>query len=559
MENKQSLSPNLLRLSTDKSQLLLLITAVQEEVNEASLTEIFHQSDYTTLKLNTDGIKQAVQSFDRLESEKERSTELESIAIADRLDAQLSITFDPLKMQAKARIVCAYAGSSVTLEQLKQEMDELEINTGISEKTLHLLVNKSAQSKPGTVYQATIAKGKQPVNGTDAKFDRLVETPRERLLRPKKISEDRVDMRNLGELITVKPGSELMRKIPYTEGSSGITVTGEAVKYTPGKNFSLEVGENTEISSTDPNLLIASIAGIPKVLSNGMMVDDVLTIDNVDVGNGHVDYEGSVIINGDICDGMKVNASGDITVAGFVESADITCGGDLIVSKGILGHQIEAGSDKFSCNINCKGTVAANLSQYSKIHAGQELNIKNQLLHCNVICEGEINVKDDSGMKGTILGGLLCTSKGVNTVTLGASAGTRTTLDLIGEYPNLMEVKKQTKTEITLAQENLQSIADAQRKIAIFPDSQKKQEISDKLLLSQDQAEKHMLELNAQLEDNLTALQEYFDQAKVIASKELHNDVSVLIGRDVFRSARSYGPTKIQIKEYKLSAEPFLP
>ncbi|WP_028865520.1 DUF342 domain-containing protein [Psychromonas aquimarina] len=559
MENKQSLSTNLLRLSTDKSQLLLLITAVQEEINEASLTEIFHQSDYTSLKLNTDGIKQAVQSFQRLESEKERSAELESIAIADRLDAQLSITFDPLKMQAKARIVCAYAGSAVTLEQLKQEMDELEINTGISEKTLHLLVNKSAQAKPGTVYQATIAKGKQPVNGTDATFERLVETPRERLLRPKKISEDRVDMRNLGELITVKPGSELMRKHPHTEGCSGITVTGEIVKHTPGKDFSLEVGENTEISSTDPNLLTASIAGIPKVLSNGMMVDDVLTIDNVDVGNGHVDYEGSVIVTGDICDGMKVNASGDITVAGFIESADITCGGDLIVSKGILGHQIEPGSDKFSCNINCKGTVAANLSQYSKIHAGQELNIKNQLLHCHVICAGEINVKDDSGMKGTILGGLLCTSKGVNTVTLGASAGTRTTIDLIGEYPKLMENKKQIKAAIAAAEEKLQSVADTQRKIAIFPDSQKKQEISDNLLLTKDHAEKRILELNAQLEDYLTALQAYFDQAKVIAAKELHNDVSVLIGRDVFRSARSYGPTKIQVQEYKLSAEPFLP
>ena len=151
------------------------------------------------------------------------------------------------------------------------------------------------------------------------------------------------------------------------------------------------------------------------------------------------------------------------------------------------------------------------------------------------------------------------TSKGVNTVILGASAGTRTTIDLIGCYPKLMENKKQIKASIIEEQEKLQSVLDAQHKIAILPETKKKQKISDNLILTKDIVEQHILELNAQLEDCLVALQEYFDAAKVIVSKELHSDISVSIGRDTFRSARSYGPTKIQVKEYKLTAEPFLP
>ncbi len=558
MENKQPLSTNMLRLSTDKQQLLLLITPVQDEVTVDSLTKIFQQSDYTNLKLNLNGIKEAVQNFHRLERESKRGAELESIAIADRLDAQLSIEFDPLKMIAKAQIISAYDGLAVTAEQLKNEMDELKISHGINAKAIALLIDKSQQAKPGTIYQVTVAKGTQAINGSDATFKRLVETPRERLLKPQKTEDGRVDMRNLGQLITVKPGSELMRKIPYNEGSSGISVTAETVKHKPGKDFALEVGENTELCATDPNLLLATISGIPKVLNNGMMVDDVLMVENVNVGYGNVNYKGSIIVEGDICDGMEVTATGDVTVSGFIESAQIECGGDLIVGKGILGRQVEFGSHNFSCEVNCKGSVIANFSQYSKIHAGLDVNIHKQLLHCHVICEGEINVKDEAGSKGTILGGMLCSNHGINTVTLGASAGSKTIIDLVGLYPKLMETKKLIKTTIMQEQEKLQHLIDAQRKIDALPASEKKQVLDARLMLTKEEVKKQLTALKTEQENNLADLQLYFENAKVITQKELHSDVSISIGRDTFRSARTYGPTKVSVKDYKLLAEPYL-
>lgn len=558
MKNNQPLSTNLLSLSADKQQLLLLITPVQDDVSVASLTHIFQQSDYTQLKFNIAGVNQAIQSFQRLEYESKRSAELESVAIADRLDAQLTITLDPLKMVAKAQIISAYGGLPITAEQLSNEIDKLGITQGINLQALTLLVDKSQQAKPGSIYQTTIAKGKQPVNGTNASFKRLVETPRERLFKPQEIEAGRVDMRNLGELITVKPGDPLMRKIPYSEGCDGVDVTGNIVKHISGKDLSLEAGTHTEICPTDSNLLIASISGIPKVMNNGMMVDDVLIIKNVDISYGNVNYEGSVIIEGDICDGMKISATGDITVSGFIESAQVNCGGDLIVGKGILGHQVELGAGNFSCEINCKGAVIANFSQYSKIHAGLDINIQKQLLHCYIFAGGNINVKDESGSKGIILGGFLSTNKGVNTVTLGASAGSRTTIDLIGLYPELMEAKKQINSAIVQEQEKLQSLIVAQRKIDNLPDSEKKQTLDLRLMITKEAVKKQLDLLQTELENNTAELELYFENAKVITQKELYSDVSISIGRDSFRSARTYGPTKISVKNYTLLAEPFL-
>lgn len=557
MENKQPLTTNLLRLSADKKELLLLITPVEDEVTVQSLTQLFQSSNYTDLKLNLTGLHEAVQSFTRLETEKDRGAELESIAIADRLHAELTVNFDPLKMTAKALIKSAYGGLPVTKEQLQLQISELGIIEGIIEKNINLLVEKSSNSKPGMSFQATIAKGKHPIHGTDSTFNRLVETPKERLLKPQKNKDGSVDMRNLGQLITVKPGTKLMQKIPYTEGRDGITVTGEIIPHTSGKDFNFEVGDNTEISAQDENILVATLSGIPKILNNGMKVDDVLVINNVDVSYGHVKYEGSVIIQGDVCDGMKVKATGDVTISGFIESAELECGGDLIVGKGVIGHKIEEGTHSYSCEVTAAGSVTAHFSQYSRITAGDEVNIKKQLLHCNVTCQGDINVCDDVGSKGTILGGILSTHGSIHAVSLGAMAGSKTQIDLTGDYPKLMDNKKQINNTIQSEQEKLQKLIDAQRKVDLLPNSEKKQTLDARLMLTKEEVKTHLTELKTNLDDNMGELQYYFEKAQVVIQKEMFNDVYINIGKDAFRSARNYGPTKVSIKESKITAEPY--
>ncbi|PKF63811.1 hypothetical protein CW745_02940 [Psychromonas sp. psych-6C06] len=558
MENKQPLTSNLLRLSADKSELLLLVTAVQDEVTVQSLTTLFQHSDYTNLKLNVAGLHEAVQSFTRLETQTERHAELESVAIAERLDAELSITFDSLKMVAKALIKTAYGGHPITLQQFQETLQENEIVFGIIDKNIQLLLEKSQQAKPGSSFQATVAKGTKPVHGIDATFKRLVETPKERLLKPQKNKDGTVDMRNLGQLITVKPGTKLLQKIPYQAGVDGINIMGETIEHKQGKDFILEAGENSEISPDDENLLVATLSGIPKVIShNAMKVDDVLVINNVDVGYGHVSYEGSIIIEGDVCEGMKVNATGDITISGFVESAKIECKGDLIVGKGVIGHKVEEGSNDYSCMVKVDGSVTAHFSQYSKIEAGEAVNIKKQLLHCDVTCQGDINVLDEAGSKGTILGGTLCTKGTINTVTLGASAGAKTQIDLVGNYPNLIQDKKQINRTIQDEQQKLENLIEAQRKVDVLPNSEKKQSLDARLMLTKEEVKHHLADLKNELAQNQGDLQHYFETAIVVTQKEMFNDVFVKIGPEKFRSTRNYGPTKISVKEYKLVAEPY--
>lgn len=554
MGNNDILSNKLL-LSADKMQLSLLLTPDEHVLDAARLIDYLQTSEYADLKLNMDGVNQAIQMLRQLRSG--HHCELESIVIAERLDAQLSITIDAEMMLAKAQVVAAYGGLSIGGEQLHDSIAELNISHGINQKAFTSLIEKSQNAKPGSAFQVTIAQGTPPVNGTDASFNRLVKTPKERILKPAKTEGGRVDMHNLGELITVQADCELMRKIPYIEGSSGITVTGDTVPYIAGKDFALIAGEHTKICDNDENLLIATLPGIPKTLDNGMQVDDVLLINNVNVGYGNVDYKGGIIIEGDICDGMKVSSSGDITVSGFIESANVECGGDLIVGKGILGRKSGLINGQFSCEVKCKGSVIANFSQYSKMTVGMDLQVKTQLLHCHVDCQGGINVVDDFGSKGSIVGGFLRSRKGVNSVTIGATAGSKTIIDLVGLYPKIVEEKEQNNLSIIDAQNQLTNLRVAKRKIELLPNSEKKQSLHMRVVSTEDEVAKQLTSLENAFESNNAELMLYFKNAHVITKKELHSDVIISIGRDTFRSQRNYGPTKVSVIDYKLSVEPY--
>ena len=557
MEKKLISLTKQIYLSDDKQLLMLMPSPLEELITTVELTKILSQSSYAPLKINEAGIQEAVTFLTKLYQKKTIPEDAKPIAIATRLDAQLNITIDPSKLSAKAEIISAHGGKYITLDQITEKIKTLKITHGISTKMLHLLIRKSKNSPPGTLYQGVIAKGDNPVHGTNAIFERLVETPSERILKPQKKENGQVDMRDLGELVTVSTGTAIMRKIPPQEGSPGMTIAGEPIKQLAGEDSTLNIGENTELDPNDENILLATVGGVPHEIENGMRVDDALLINNVDVGSGNVNFKGDVIIAGDICDGMEIKASGNITVAGFIESAHIECAGDLFVGKGILGRKRTTEGAQFSCNINCKGSVTATFSQYTHMNVGKDLHIKNQLLHCLIKCHGHISVQNDSGNKGVILGGLLSAYKGISTVVLGAPAGTKTLIDLTGLYPELIATKSRIEKNIKKEELKIHSIFETQKIISTSPLTKKRKAIDARLSLAQKETESTILTFKSEQEDNLTAIQNYLKESRLVASNKLHSQISISIGNDIFLTQKNYGPTRFSLENENIVAAPY--
>jgi len=81
-----------------------------------------------------------------------------------------------------------------------------------------------------------VAYGRTPVQGADGRFEVLFDHMKKRS--PHLDEQGLTDFRDLGEIVTVKPGEPLMRIMDPTAGEAGLTVTGKEIPVKPGKKVS---------------------------------------------------------------------------------------------------------------------------------------------------------------------------------------------------------------------------------------------------------------------------------------------------------------------------------
>ncbi|MFO6422152.1 DUF342 domain-containing protein [Motilimonas sp. KMU-193] len=543
------ISPELFTLHENDVDLLLEIPEILEPVTETDILDALAGSPFAEFKPSSVGMSDALSRFNA----KEPTENTDPVIIAQRLDAVVAIEIDKEKMTALARVTAPWGGKKLDEETLIEAVKAAGVSYGIRQNNIAALVSTLNKSRPGQLIQAPVAKGKLPVDGKDTRFERLVETLKERVKKPKELQGGKVDMRDLGALISVSKGKPLMRKHPKVEGEDGFKVTGEAISHKEGKELEFNIGKNTDISSKNPSYLVATNTGIPIEIERGMIVDDVLMINNVDVSFGHVDFDGSIMITGDICEGMKVKASGDISVAGLIESAQVEAGGDLHIEKGVIGHQTE---DGYSCQLTAHGEINGVFAQYTKIECHGPLHFNHQLSHCDVTCFDRVEVVDSTGRRGAILGGVIRALKGVSTVNLGAEAYTRTEIHLLGELDAKRKEKRFLQQEIEQEEHKLTELAQANAKVNLLPDSEKKDTLAHRLNLNIQHEHARIDDAKQRIEliDNFIAA--YIKEAQVTCAGHLYGGILVTLDRYTLTTEREYMNSHICLEDEQLIVEP---
>ena len=120
---------------------------------------------------------------------------------------------------------------------------------------------------------------------------------------------------------------------------------------------------------------------------------------------------------------MIIEASGDISINGFVEGAQLKAGGNIMISRGVNGNDkgvIEAG-----------GSVTCAFLENVKVTAGANIE-SGYILNCEASCKGGIKTE---GRRSSICGGSVVAFTGIETGVLGSTAGVRTSVRL-GEKLN---------------------------------------------------------------------------------------------------------------------------
>ncbi|MBR7552914.1 DUF342 domain-containing protein [Allobacillus sp. GCM10007491] len=256
--------------------------------------------------------------------------------------------------------------------------------------------------------------------------------------------QETIDFKEIMVIPKVEIGTKLVTIIPPSETIDGMSVTGKVVKAKPGKPAVLNAGKNTEFRE-EHQAIFATGSGQVSLIRNQIQVLPVYEVKkSVSMETGNIDFNGSIVINGDVPTGFSLKARGDITIHGTVEAASLEAGGSIFVHEGVYAFNegiLDAGMDIRVRNIN-----QANLK------AGRNIIIENSCLHSYIDAQEMLYCQ-----RGHIIGGHISVGKKIEGNDFGNRLETKTEIYL-GQSMNLMNLHNDLELKIEHAQDQLKKL-----------------------------------------------------------------------------------------------------
>ena len=309
-----------------------------------------------------------------------------------------------------------------SVEELRTLLKENGIVFGIREKTLETL----AEGKQN--YEETlIATGTAAKNGRDGCFEYHFNPQPE--TKPIILPDGSVDYNVLGKIELVKSGQLLVTYHPALPAVQGRDVLGNTIEVSGGKELPPLQCKRCAPDETGCKYY-ADTEGHVTVKDGLLTVTPVYVIkDNLDANTGDVDFHGDVLVQGNVYAGVTVKTTGNITVNGHVETANLFAGKDVILRNGMQG----SGNGV----IHAGGNVMARFLEQTQVFAGNEINV-GALLNCEVEAGQSVVI---SGNRGTIIGGTVTAVNQIITASIGnrAAVTTQLVIGLDGEFRHKME------------------------------------------------------------------------------------------------------------------------
>lgn len=524
---------------------ILMDIAQAAPPSEGFILDALKQSPFAQCEVDHDSIK-AYFKGDQTEK---------ILAVAIKRDALFKVDICEDKMQAIGTITVAYGGTAISLDEAKKTLVAAGVTRGFKNAYLENLLKKQHLAQPGEEVSEMLAQGRLPTNGDPATLKLHVCTLKQRLKQPKLREDGSVDMRDFGALASVEKGTLLATQIPATNGADGFNVLGETLPAKPGDTFQLTAGEGTEISSKNPLQLIATLSGCPSEINNGLRVDDVFTIDEVSVKSGHIEFDGSVVVSKSVAPGMKIIAKGDVTILGSVESAEIQTKGNIEVKQAVIGHLDHQHNDEgLTCKLVAGGDIEISHGQYAYLEASN-ITVHKQSNHCDLKAFDTITIGDGDKPNGKLIGGEIIDAQKVIAGEIGTSSGTKMNIFLARSGMTLTGKTDECVKELSAVEEQLNALQQAVEKADHLKDADKKKEIMQKILATQQHYCQQAEQLEKQLSELDHHLHELLDNTQLTVNKALNSDVEIHIFDRVYKTQRQYPPCTAKLIENEVKIE----
>ena len=435
------------------------------------------------------------------------------------------ITVDITDFDMKAFMICkppTKNGADPNFDGLLGFLKTNGVVFGIKEEPLRKFVDFPTYNE--TVL---VAEGTAPVNGSDARIIYNFETDRSKIKLKEK--NGRVDFKESNVIQNVVEGQALAKKIPPGEGQPGRTVTGKLLPAKDGNDVKFEIGKNVHLSD-DGMTALASINGQVMLANNKISVEPILVVPgdvNLKTG-GNVIFLGTVIVKGNVEDGFKVQAAGNIEIMGNVGKSELDAEGDVIVHQGITG--------KGEGFVRAGRGVWSKFIENARIESGDLVVASDGIINSRVSANHRIICQ---GKRATIVGGHLRAAEEIHAKTLGSVAGSETILE-VGFDPNSKQRLYELNTRNEEIEEQLDKILQDMATIKKLKEKSGKKLSKEKLAYL-----KEITEKKSAIEQEKQEKQEEID--------ELQHYLSTLkVKGRISASERVFSGVKLSIKEASL-------
>lgn len=340
------------------------------------------------------------------------------------------ILVDTDKMKAYA-----YVGSEAqapSQEVLREALKKANVIMGIDDVIVEALSQGDIRDE-----LVVIARGKVPTMGKNGFYEEFINDTKDMGIRFTKDGSAELDRSYL--FTKVKEGQKLLVYHNAEKGENGFTVTGTTLEAIAGYELESITGRGFKLLG-DKRTYIAEQDGCAKYDGSELVVSPLLEIEEDASVMDDITFDGSVHILGDVSGRRVIKAKGDIVVEGFVESAQLECGGCMLLKKGANSAtaNLIAAKDiigRFFENISLK---AANI-------------YANYFFKCNLYAVRSINTY---GKNGSISGGNIFAGMVIESANIGNKNGIITQItmgyDNKGEDIAAAEELKEVESQLVI-------------------------------------------------------------------------------------------------------------
>lgn len=405
-----------------------------------------------------------------------------TIAVSsDKLRALLSISATKADYPSDAKILSALSLAG--------------INYGI-DKSLVL----SISSEKEQISEVTIAEASAVQSGTDAQLVWNVNIDGKK---PVISTDGRADMKNLNHFELVEAGTILVTKVLPKESTNGILVTGEYVDAPDQVNdLSMPLGNNVSLSE-DGLSIIADIRGHASLKHGLIDVDTVYHLNSdVDMKTGNINYDGVIMIEGDVRSGFRVEASESIYINGSVEAAEVySRNGSIFIKRGILGRN--------QARILAREELRCGFIQDATASARNNIIIDHYALNSQITSGGVIRIIDNEGL---LRGGKLVADIGIEVLEAGSQRNMHTEMVLSqSDHNSGNETLLKKQSEVTEKEHVIISLKRRKQFLELLQKHLNK--ISD-------QRAKELLEISKQIKDGRDQIEKLKQNMELIRIEE---------------------------------------